>query len=168
MLDRDVVAVLMEHVPDQVRSLRDSIARMEGEGAGAVPEHFREAYRQVKELKDRCEQAGHSLTIALAGKVGTRRRLMRNRRDERRTCIMCGTEEVGTLATAFPVRFLLRRTEWKFDTLNGHISRTFTDPEWYFETLSLIRNFGFSTDVVLHHAFPPRLPLSFLDSRGKK
>jgi hypothetical protein len=80
---------------------------------------------------------------------------------------MCGTEEVGTLATGFLFRFLLRRAMWKFERLKGHITRTFSDREWYFETVSFIRDFSFSTDVVLHHAFPPRLPSSFLDGHAK-
>jgi hypothetical protein len=102
------------------------------------------------------------LIIALAGNVGTRRRLMRNRRDERRTCVMCGSEEVGTLATGFPSRFMFRKAKWKFDRLNGYNSRTFTDPQWYLETVSVIRNFSFSSDVVLQHAFPLHMPFSLL------
>jgi hypothetical protein len=167
MLDRDVIAVLIENVPDEVRSLRDSIAGMEGERVGPMLERYRELHEHIKELKDKCAAAGHSLTMVLAGKAGTRRRLMRNRRDERRACVMCGSEEVGTLATGFLARFLLRRARWKFETLNGHISRTFTDPEWYFETLSIVRHFSFPTDVILHHAFPPRLPASFLTGQGE-
>ncbi len=158
MLDRDVVAVSLEHVPDEIRAFRDSIATAESEGEGPMWERRREASGHIKELKDRCGTAGHSLIITLAGKPGTRRQLMRNGRDERRACIMCGTEEVGNLATGFLPRFLLRRAGWKFEKLNGYITRTFKDPEWYFETLSVIREFSFSTDVVLHHAFPPRLP----------
>jgi len=167
MLDRDVIAVLIEHVPDEIRTLRDRIADTEAQRIGPVLERYRELHEHIQELKDRCAQAGHSLTIVLAGKAGTRRRLMKNRRDERRACVMCGTEEIGTPATRFLSRFLLRRGKWKFETLNGHITRTFTDPEWYFETLSVIRHFSFATDVVLHHAFPPRLPTSFLAGQGE-
>ena len=117
-------------------------------------ERNRKLFEHIKELKDRCGEAGHPLIIVLAGRAGTRRWLMRNGRDERRTCIMCGTEEVGALATGFVSRFLLRRAKWKFERLNGHITRTFRDPEWYFETASIIKHFSFSTHVVLHHAFP--------------
>ena len=98
------------------------------------------------------------MTIVLAGNVGARRRLMRNGRNERRTCIICGTEEVGTLVTGFLHRFLFRRAVWKFEKLNRQAARTFTDPEWYLETGNIVRNFSFSTDVVLQHAFPPRVP----------
>jgi hypothetical protein len=59
--------------------------------------------------------------------------------------------------------FSFRKAKWKFEKLNGHFSRIFTDLEWYFETLSVIRNFAFSTEVVLHHAFPPRLPPSLFE-----
>jgi hypothetical protein len=167
MLDRNVVAVFMEQVPDEIEALRDSIAKAETDHIGPRWERHRELQGRIKELKDRCEKTAHSLIIVLAGNVGTRRRLMRNRRDERRTCIMCGTEEVGTLATGFLSRFLFRTAKWKFERLNGYISRTFTDPQWYLETLSVIRNFSFSTDVVLQHAFPPQLPSSLLVGQGK-
>ena len=122
MLDRDVIAVLIEHVPDEIRTLRDRIADTEAQRIGPVLERYRELHEHIQELKDRCAQAGHSLTIVLAGKAGTRRRLMKNRRDERRACVMCGTEEIGTPATRFLSRFLLRRGKWKFETLND-ISR---------------------------------------------
>ncbi len=167
MLDRDDVTVLIEHVPGELIALRDSIANAETEPASHVWEHQRKLSEQIKALKDKCgAEAGHSLIIALAGKPGTRRRLMRNGRDERRTCIMCGTEEVGTLATGFLSRFLLRRAKWKFESFNGHITRIFADPAWYFETVSIIRQFSFPTAVVLHHAFPPRLPSSLLADHG--
>jgi hypothetical protein len=164
MLDRDFVAVVMEHVPEEIKALRDSIAALEAQGIGPTHERYRELYGHIKELKERCGESGHSLIIVLAGRSGTRRRLMRNRRDERRTCMMCGTEEVGTIATGFASRFLLRKATWQFERLNGQISRTFVDPEWYFETVSVIRNFSFPTDVVLYHAFPPRLPPSLSKS----
>jgi len=167
MLHRDVVAVFMEQVPDEIRALRDSIAKAETDHTGPMWERHRELQGRIKGLKDRCEEAGHSLIIVLAGNVGTRRRLMRNGRTERRTCIMCGTEEVGTLVTGFLSRLFFRRAKWKFEKLNGYISRTFTDPEWYLETLCVIKNFSFSTDVVLQHAFPPQLPSSFLVGQGK-
>jgi hypothetical protein len=108
----------------------------------------------------KCEEAAHSLTIVLAGNVGTRRRLMRNGRNERRTCIICGTEEVGTLVTGFLPRFLFRKAVWKFEILKRDAARTFSDPEWYLETCSIVRNFSFSTDVVLQHAFPHRVHFS--------
>jgi len=47
---------------------------------------------------------------------------------------------------------------WKFEKLNGYAARTFTDPEWYLETRGIVRNFSFSTDVVLQHASPPVRP----------
>jgi len=125
-------------------------------------ESQRELQGHIKELKDRCEETSHPLIIALAGNVGMRRRLMRNRRDERRTCVMCGIEEVGTLATGFPSRFLFRKAKWTFGRLNGYITRTFSDAQWYLETVSIIRNFSFSTDILLQHAFPVQLPFSFL------
>lgn len=167
MLNGDVVAVLLEHVPDEIRKRRDTIAREETEHDGHTWEHHRELYDHINELRDACEKAGHPLIIALTGKPGTRRRLMRNGRDERRTCIMCGTEEVGTIVTRFFVRFLLRRAAWKFERLNGYVTRTFSDAQWYFEIASVIRHFSFSTDVVLYHAFPPKFPPS-LSGDGHK
>ncbi|HEV3114455.1 MAG TPA: hypothetical protein VGY99_28540 [Candidatus Binataceae bacterium] len=159
MVSRDVVALYMEHVPDDgIRTLRDSIAKEEAALAAPMWERHRELHGRIEELKDKCEEAAHSLTIVLAGNAGTRRRLMRNGRNERRTCILCGTEEIGTLETGFLRRFLSRKAVWKFAKLNGHTARTFTDPEWYFETCYIVRNFSFSTDVVLQHAFPPRVP----------
>lgn len=162
MLTRDVVEFFIEQVPDKIRVLRDNIAKAETDDGGPMWERHREVHAHITDLKDKCGEAGHPLTIALAGKSGTRRRLMKNGRNGRRACIMCGTEDVGTLAAGFLPRLLFRKVKWEFQTLkNGHISRTFSDPEWYFETLSVIRNFSFSTDVVLHHAFPARLPPSF-------
>jgi hypothetical protein len=154
----EVITLFMEHMPDdEIRSLRDSIAREEAEFAGPIWDHHREQRKHVKELVDRCGKASHVLTIVLAGNVGTRRRLMRNGWNERRICVMCGTEEEGSLVTGFLPRFLFRKAAWKFETLNGHSTRTFTDPQWYLETRGFIRNFSFSTDVVLQHASPPRL-----------
>ncbi len=161
MVSNDVVALFMEQMPDdEVRTLRDGIARAEAELAAPMWQRYRELHGRIEELKDKCEQAAHSLTIVLAGNVGTRRRLMRNGRNERRTCIICGTEEVGTLATGFLRRFLFRKAVWKFERLKRHTARTFTDPEWYLETCGIVRNFSFSTDVVLQHAFPHRVPFS--------
>jgi hypothetical protein len=159
MVSRDAVALFMEQMPDdEVRALRDSIAGAEGELAAPIWERQRALQGRVKDLKARCETAEHSLTIVLAGAPGRRRRLMRDRRNERRSCIMCGTEEVGTLATGFLRRFLFRRAVWKFEKLKRPAARTFTDREWYFETCSIVRNLSFSTDVILQHAFPPRVP----------
>src|SRR5262249_1187901 len=148
---------------DDLRVLRDSIAKTQGELDSRDWERFREVSGHIKELKDRCAEAGHSLIISLAGKPGTRRRLMRNRRDEKRTCLMCGSEEIGKLANGLFSRLLFRRADWKFEKLNGHVTRFFDNAEWYFETVSVIRQFSFGTDVVLHHAFPPRLPESLLN-----
>lgn len=161
MLSGEVVAFFIERVPDEIRVLRDNIAKAETDDGGPMWERHREVHAHITELKDKCGETGHPLIVALAGKSGTRRRLMKDGRNERRACIMCGTEDVGTLATGFLRRFLFRKAKWKFEKLNGHISRIFIDPEWYFETLSVIRNFSFPTNVLLHYAFPPRLPRSF-------
>ena len=162
MVSRDVVALFMDQVPDDaIRILRDSIAKAEADLAAPMWERHRELHGRIEQLKDKCGEATHSLTIVLAGTVGTRRRLMRNGRNERRTCILCGTEEIGTPGTGFLRRFLLRKAIWKFVKLNRHSTRTFFDPEWYFETCYIVRNFSFSTDVVLQHAFPPRVPADF-------
>jgi hypothetical protein len=162
VLDGDILAFVMEHLPDEIRTLRDTLAKAEAERPGQVWERHRDVYDHIKKLKDRCEETGHSLVISLTGKPGTRRRWMRNGRDERRACIMCGTEEIGKMATGFIYRFLFRKAAWRFEKLNGHITRTFTDPEWYLETVSIFRQFSFPTDVVLYHAFPPRIPPSVL------
>ena len=162
MISEDVVALFLEKVPDEIRSLRDTIARAETDHTGNMWERHREFHSRITELKNRCEEAAHPMIIALEGKAGTRRRLMRNGLNERRTCIMCGAEEIGILATGFLSRFLFRRAKWTFERLNGYISRIFTDPEWYFETVFLIRHFSLPTDVVLQHAFPSRLTSSFL------
>jgi hypothetical protein len=159
LASEEFVALYMEHLPDdEIRSLRDSIAKAEAEFSGPVWDHRREQHEQVKELQDKCGKASHALTIVLAGRVGTRRRLMRNGWNEYRTCLMCGTEEEGTLATGFLYRFLFRKAVWKFENLNGYTARTFTDPEWYLETRGIVRNFSFPTDVVLQHASPPVRP----------
>src|SRR5260370_20926023 len=159
MVSRDVVALFMEHMPDdEIRRLRDSIAKAYAEFAAPMWERHRELHGRIKELKDKCEEGAHALTIVLAGNVGTRRRLMRNGGSERRTCIICGTEEVGTLATGFLRRFLFRKAVWRFEKLNRRATRTFADPEWYLETCNIVTNFSFSTDVVLQHAFPHRVP----------
>ena len=159
MASEEIVTLYLEHLPDdEIRSLRDSIAKAEAEFTGPVWDHRRGQHERVKELQDKCGKASHALTIVLAGRVGTRRRLMRNGWNEYRTCVMCGTEEEGTLATGFLYRFLLRKAVWKFEQLNGYAARTFTDPEWYLETRGIVRNFSFSTDVVLQHASPQVRP----------
>jgi hypothetical protein len=159
LASRELVALFMEQLPDdEIRSLRDSIAKAEAESTGPIWDHRREERKRIKELMDKCGNASHALTIVLAGNVGTRRRLMRNGWNECRICLMCGTEEEGTLATGFLYRFLFRKAEWKFGKLNGYAARTFTDPEWYLETRGIVRNFSFSTDVVLQHASPPVRP----------
>jgi len=111
MVSRDVAALFMEHMPDdEIRSLRDSIAKAEAELSAPMWERHRELHGRIEELKDKCEAAAHSLTIVLAGNVGTRRRLLRNSINERRTCLICGTEEVGTLTTV-PRQHMLDRSE---------------------------------------------------------
>jgi hypothetical protein len=154
MVSRDVAPLFAIQMPDdEVRCLRDSIAKAEAELTTPMWERYRALHGRIEELKGKCEKAGHSLTIVLVGNVGTRRRLMRNNRNERRTCIICGTEEAGVLATGFLRRFLFRKAVWKFEILKRDAARTFRDPEWYLETCSIIRNFSFSTDVVFQHAF---------------
>jgi hypothetical protein len=76
------------------------------------------------------------------------------------SCLLCGSEEVGQLATGLLRRFLVRKAVWKFEKLKRDAARTFSDPEWYLETCSIVRNFSFSTDVVLQHAFPHRVQFS--------
>src|SRR5271155_5632579 len=99
MASRDVAALFMDHMPDdEMRSLRDSIAKAEAELGASMWERRRELHGRIEELKAKCEEAGHSLTIVLAGNAGTRRRLVSNGWNERSTCIICGTEEMGALA----------------------------------------------------------------------
>jgi hypothetical protein len=137
---RELVALFMEHLPDdEIRSLRDSIAKEEVEFTGPIWERRREQHERIKELQDKCGKASHALTIVLAGNVGTRRRFMRNGWNECRTCLMCGTEEEGTLATGLLSRFLFREALWKYEKLNGYAARTFIDPEWYLETRAVVR-----------------------------
>jgi hypothetical protein len=158
MVSRDVAALFMEHMrDDEIRSLRDSIAQAEAALTASMWERHRDLHGRIEELKNKCEEAAHSLTIVLKGKVGARRRLMRNGWNERRTCMICGTEEIGELVTGFLRRFLSRKATWKFEKLSGKAARSFIDPEWYLETCSIVKNFSFSTDVVLQHAFPRRI-----------
>lgn len=161
MVSRDIAALFIEHTPnDEIRSLRDSIAKADAELSAPMWERHRELQGRIEELRDKCEAAAHSLTIVLAGSVGSRRRLLRNCRNERRTCLICGTEEVGSLTTDFLRRFLFRKGVWKFEKLKQDAARVFGDPEWYLETCNIVRNFSFSTDVVLQHAFPHRVHFS--------
>src|SRR5216684_3956339 len=73
MVSRDVATLFMVHMPDEeVRSLRDSIAKAEAELTAPVWERHRELHGRIEELKRKCEEVAHSLTIVLAGNVGTR------------------------------------------------------------------------------------------------
>ena len=93
MNSRELVALFMEHLPDdEIRTLRDSIANAEAQFTGTIWDHRREQHERIKELQDKCGKASLALTIVLAGSVGTRRRMMRNGWNECRTCLMCGTE----------------------------------------------------------------------------
>ena len=65
--------------------------------------------------------------------------------------MICGTEEIGEPVAGFLRRFLAGKGMWKFEKLTRPAARSFTDPEWYLETCSIVRNFSFSTDVVLQH-----------------
>lgn len=168
MFSSELFDFFMEVVPDEIRLLRDQTAKRETENSEPIWEHLRGAHEQIAGLKSKCQEKGHPLMIELRGKTGTRRRLLKNTRNERRACVMCGTEEVGTVTTGFLRRLLLRNTKWKFQDLNGRISRSFADPEWYFETLYVIRNFSFPTYVILQHAFPPQLPAYFLRIESEK
>src|SRR5712692_8408123 len=135
MVSRDVAALFMEHMPDdEIRILRDSIAKAEAELTAPMWERHRELHGRIEELKGKCEEAAFFLTFVLADKVGTGRRLMRNGRSECRISILCGSEEVGQLASFLLRRFLVRKAVWKFEKLNRQAARTFTDPEWYLET----------------------------------
>ena len=117
----------MEHLPDdEIRSLRDCMAKAEAEFTGPIWDHRRERHKRIKELMVRCGKASHALTIVLAGRAGTRRRLGRNGWPECRTCLVCGSEEEGNLATGFFHRSLFRKAVWKFENLNW-AARTFTD-----------------------------------------
>ncbi len=167
MFNGDAAVLVTEHLPDDLRALRDTIARTEAERPGHVWERHRDAFDLIKRFRSRCETTGHCLVIALNGRPGSLCKLMRNRRDERRTCIMCGTEEVGKPVTGLVRRILFGRVKWKFETLNGRTTRRFADPEWYFETVAIFRQFSFPTDVVLHHAFPPRIPRSIASHQRK-
>src|SRR5580658_1733901 len=131
MVSRDIAALFMEHMrDDELRSLRDSIAQAEAALTTSVWERHRDLHGRIEELKAKCEGAAHSLTIVLTGKVGSRWRFMRNGWNERRTCILCGTEEIGELATGFLRRFLVRKAVWKFEKLTRRAARSFNDPEW--------------------------------------
>src|SRR5260370_558524 len=75
MVSRDVAALFMEHMPDdEIRSLRDSIAKAEAELTAPMWERHRELHGRIEKLKGKCAEAAYSLTIVLARKVGTRRR----------------------------------------------------------------------------------------------
>jgi hypothetical protein len=65
--------------------------------------------------------------------------------------MICGTEEIGEPVAGFLRRFLAGKGTWKFEKLTRPAARSFTDPEWYLETCSIVRNFSFSTDGVLQH-----------------
>jgi hypothetical protein len=66
MVSRDVATLFMEHMPDdEVRSLRDSIAKAEAELTAPGWERHRELHGRIEELKGKCEEAAHSLTIVL-------------------------------------------------------------------------------------------------------
>ena len=67
MVSRDVAALFMEHMSvDETRSLRDSIAKAEAELTAPMWERHRDPHGRIAELKDKCEEAAHSLTIVLA------------------------------------------------------------------------------------------------------
>jgi cell division septum initiation protein DivIVA len=62
MVSRDVATLFMVHMPDdEVRSLRDSIAKAEAELTAPVWERHRELHGRIEELKRKCEEAAHSL-----------------------------------------------------------------------------------------------------------
>src|SRR5262249_36525223 len=84
----------------------------ETEYAGRYWENYREHSGRIKELKDRCEQAGHSLIIALEGKAGTRRRLFKNARDARRAAKYKNEEEaVAGAVSAAPEMWVYQLTD---------------------------------------------------------
>src|SRR5690348_12791894 len=123
MFNGDAVVLLTEQLPNDIRALRDTIAEAEARRPGHVWERHRDVFDDIQDLKRQCGESGHSLLIALSGKPGNSLILNRYGRDERRTCVMCGTEEVGKLATGFLRRFFTGRTKWHFETLTGHITR---------------------------------------------
>jgi hypothetical protein len=58
LASEEFVALYLEHLPDdEIRSLRDSIAKAEAEFTGPVWDHRREQHEQVKELQDKCGKA---------------------------------------------------------------------------------------------------------------
>lgn len=115
MVGTEIFEFFLEHMPDdEIRSLRDRIAKTEAEFTAQTWDDRQAQSKQIKELKEKCAQGSHALTIVLAGNLRTRRRLMRNGWNERRTCLMCGTEEEGTLTTGLFARFLLGKGVWKF------------------------------------------------------
>lgn len=167
MVNTDIFALVGKQLPGEIVFLRDSIAEAEARHPGHVWERRRDVYEDVKRLKDRCEQSGHPVLIALAGSAAGWRRSARIGRAERRVCIMCGTEEIGQPASGFLRRVLLGRGRWNFEKLNGAVTRKFTNPEAYLQALSFIRQYSLPTEVVLHHALPPRIPPSLLgDARS--
>jgi hypothetical protein len=79
----------MEHMPDdEIRSLRDSIAKAEAEITAPMWERHRELNGRIGELKDKCAGAAHSVTVVLAGDVGKRRRLL--------SCMLSSSSSSGT------------------------------------------------------------------------
>jgi hypothetical protein len=160
MVNSDIVALVGSQIPSKIVFLRDKIAQVEAQHPGHLWERRRDVYDDVKRLKHACEESRHPLLIALAGQSSTWRISLRIGRSERRSCIMCGTEEIGKLGTGLIRRFGLGRSRWNFEKLNGRITRIFTDPEAYLHALSFIRQYSLPTEVVLQHALPPRLPPS--------
>jgi hypothetical protein len=54
MVSRDVAALFTEHMPDdEIRSLRDSIAKAEAELSAPRWERHRELHGRIEELKDK-------------------------------------------------------------------------------------------------------------------
>lgn len=50
MASRELDALFMEHLPDdEIRSLRDSIAKAEAEFTGPIWDHRREQHKRIKE-----------------------------------------------------------------------------------------------------------------------
>ena len=55
MVSRDVATLFMEHMPDDdIRSLRDSIAKAEAELTAPMWERHRDLHGRIEELKDKC------------------------------------------------------------------------------------------------------------------